>query len=175
MLVAAHTRPGTGVNLGSATPLTKRLWANTELGANMTYRCVLGLIPKHRLLKHPERTLPELRRKLTGHNSSSQRKQNQTQCESGRSEAGTARSPDLRSMSDLVRAPTPCRNASPRSSTTSTSRRIPAVGGKSYGTWPSLSHATHVNRLRNAARPAALREPAASRYRCGRHPGSSNA
>ena len=81
-LGAGHTRSGSRVHLGTSAPFTQRLRHDTELGTNMTNRWLLSLILRQRLLEHPERTLPQLRRKLTGYNASSQRKRNQAQCES---------------------------------------------------------------------------------------------
>src|SRR5690606_2187019 len=81
-LITGDTGPDTRIDLRATLPLPQRLGRDTELPADMSDRRVLGLVLRQRLLQQPERTLPELRRELTGHDSSSQRKRNQTQGDS---------------------------------------------------------------------------------------------
>src|SRR5690606_19867686 len=69
-------------NLGPAAPLPQRLGADTELRRDLTDRLKLGLVVRQGLLEQPQRALPELRRVLTGHDPSSNRKRNQTQGDS---------------------------------------------------------------------------------------------
>jgi hypothetical protein len=71
VLITGQPGPLTAIDLDAATPLPQRLRPDTKLGADMADRGVLGLMLRHRLLKYPERTLPERRRNQTGHAQSS--------------------------------------------------------------------------------------------------------
>src|SRR5690606_20797891 len=79
MLHRGHPRARTRVDRGRSTPLPQRLSADTELGRDLTDRFELGLIIGQSLLEQPQRALPKLRRVLTGHDPSSNKKRNQTQ------------------------------------------------------------------------------------------------
>ena len=59
-------RPGAGIDLEPAAPLARCLRCHPQLGSDMTDGRVLGQIILKRFLQHPERTLAELGRELTG-------------------------------------------------------------------------------------------------------------
>jgi murein DD-endopeptidase MepM/ murein hydrolase activator NlpD len=86
MLITGQPRPLAGIDLRTTTPLPPSLGSDAKPGTNVPDRGVLGFMLRHRLLEHPERTLPELRRILTGHTPSSNRKRNQTQGDSERTQ-----------------------------------------------------------------------------------------
>lgn len=69
LLIRAHTRPDTGIDLGLAAPLPQRLVTDAELARDLTDRFVPGPMVRQRLLEQPQRALPELRGILTGHTS----------------------------------------------------------------------------------------------------------